>query len=162
MRSIRINLRARRFLALSWSRFAFVNFLTAVHDFVFVPAVFILCGVHFYICLRHFPPRWPASSVISYCSFSVQSLLCKGQLDSPRVCFFWCWRHTTPIPHGTDSTFLGFRSSWKITHISCVKMESNPDEDTQRPALNGAVCTVNASVTTFDRIDCTCKSGHYL
>ena len=35
--------------------FAFVNFLTAVHDFVLLLAVFILCGVHFYVFVIFLP-----------------------------------------------------------------------------------------------------------
>ena len=37
-------------------------------------------------------------------------------------------------------------------HIPCVKVESHPDVDSRRLALNGVVFTVNASVAKFLRV----------
>ena len=44
----------------------------------------------------------------------------------------------------------------RTLHISCVKVESDPDVDSCRFALNGAVFTVNASVAKFVRVVYTC------
>ena len=46
----------------------------------------------------------------------------------------------------------------RILHISCVKVESDPDVDSRRVALNGVVFTVNASVAKFLRIRVVCTS----
>ena len=41
-------------------------------------------------------------------------------------------------------------------------IESVPDVDSRRSALNGVVLTVNASVAKFASAACTCKSEHWL